>query len=94
MLWPIPRQELCPQPAEKQKAFISVRSHRNPFLQLRSASPVSTELVPSSHIGQSYSIQGKRSCWTQRFKAAALLPYVLARSLTVPEENEVVRSLR
>lgn len=55
---------------------------------------VSTELVPSSHRGQSYSIQGKRSCWTQRFKAAALLPCALARSLTVPEESEVVRSLR
>lgn len=33
-------------------------------------------------------------CWPQCFKAAALLPYVLARSLTILEESEVVRSLR
>lgn len=33
-------------------------------------------------------------CWPQCFKAAALLPYALACSLTIPEESEVVRSLR
>lgn len=33
-------------------------------------------------------------CWPQCFKATALLPYVLACSLTIPEESEVVRTLR
>lgn len=36
--------------------------------------------------------EGER--WPQCFKAAALLPYALACSLTIPEEREVVRSLR
>lgn len=91
ILQPIPWQELCHQPA---KACVSARSYGE--IRLWDFDMLPRFLLGWVQMATQYRATAAKEteCWPQCFKAAALLPYALACSLTIPEECEVVRSLR